>query len=154
MAEEPRLKICLAASDGGHLTDLLQLGREACRKHQVFYLTHRSKTTESLPDAYLVEKIGLNVWRMFVATLITLRAFWYERPDVVVSTGAEIALPAFYLGKFLFGARLVYVECSGAATHPTRTGRLVYPVADLFLVQWEPLLRHYGSRARYAGGLI
>ncbi len=151
---QPRLTICLAASDGGHLTDLLQLGRETCRGHRTFYLTHRSATTVGLPDAYLVEKIGLSVWRLFLASLITLRAFWRERPDVVISTGAEIALPAFYLGKFLFGARLVYVECSGVTAHPTRTGKLIYPVADLFLVQWETLLQHYGPRARYVGGLI
>jgi beta-1,4-N-acetylglucosaminyltransferase len=151
---QPRLSICLAASDGGHLTDLLQLGRETCGEHRVFYLTHRTATTVELSDAYLVEKIGVSLWRLFLASLTTLRVFWHERPDVVISTGAEIALPAFYLGKLLFRARLVYVECSGVTAHPTRTGRLVYPIADLFLVQWETLLRYYGSRARYVGGLI
>jgi beta-1,4-N-acetylglucosaminyltransferase len=150
----PQLKICLVASDGGHLTDLLQLSQEACRGQRLFYLTHRSVVTQHLPNAYLVKKIGLSVWRLFLASLTTLRAFWRERPDVVISTGAEIALPAFYLGKFLFGARLVYVECSGVTTHPTRTGKLLYPIADLFLVQWEALLKHYGPRARYVGGLI
>jgi len=152
--EAPRLKICLTASDGGHLTDLLQLDQEVCREHQVFYLTHRSRVTENLPDAYLVEKIGLSVWRMFIATLTTLGVFWRERPDVIISTGAEIAIPEFYLGKFLFGARLVYIECSGVTTHSTHTGKLVYPITDLFLVQWETLLEHYGPRAHYVGGLI
>jgi beta-1,4-N-acetylglucosaminyltransferase len=151
---QSRLTICLVASDGGHLTDLIQLGREACGEHRTFYLTHRSTTTVGLPNAYFVQKIGVNVWQLLLASLTLLRVFWRERPDVVISTGAEIALPAFYLGKLLFGARLVYVECSGVAAHPSRTGRLLYPVSDLFLVQWETLLQHYGPRARYVGGLI
>jgi beta-1,4-N-acetylglucosaminyltransferase len=150
----PQLKICLVASDGGHMTDLLQLASEACRGHQTFYLTYRSRATEDLPNAYMVQKIGLSVWRMLIAALTTLRVFWCERPDVVISTGSEIAIPPFYLGKFLFGAQLVYIECSGVTAHPTRTGKLVYPISDLFLVQWETLLKHYGPRARYVGGLI
>jgi uncharacterized membrane protein YbhN (UPF0104 family) len=152
--EGPQLKICLVASDGGHMTDLLQLASEACHGHRTFYLTYRSKTTEDLPDAYVVDKIGLSVWRMLAAALATLRIFWHERPDVVISTGSEIAIPPFCWGKFLFGARLVYIECSGVTAQPTRTGKLVYPISDLFLVQWETLLKHYGRRARYVGGLI
>jgi hypothetical protein len=34
------------------------------------------------------------------------------------------------------------------------TGKWVYPITDLFLVQWESLLTQYGPKAKHVGGLI
>jgi UDP-N-acetylglucosamine:LPS N-acetylglucosamine transferase len=77
-----------------------------------------------------------------------------ERPDILFSTGSEIAAPAFYLGKFFYRTRLIYLECSAQVYRPSLTGRFIYPITDLFLVQWEPLLKRYGPKAKYVGGLI
>jgi UDP-N-acetylglucosamine:LPS N-acetylglucosamine transferase len=95
---------------------------------------------------------------MLRATAAITRILIRERPDLIVSTGAEIAIPAFYAAWALRGLslgkpRLCFIESWTRVTMPTRTGRLVYPIADLFLVQWEHLLSHYGRRARY-GGII
>ena len=80
--------------------------------------------------------------------------FLKERPAILFSTGAELAIPSFFIGKFFFRTKLIYLECSAQVYHASLTGRLVYPIADLFLVQWEPLLGQYGPRAKYVGGLI
>ena len=80
--------------------------------------------------------------------------FLKERPRVLFSTGAEIAIPSFYIGKFIFQTKLIYLESGAQVFSPSLTGKWVYPIADLFLVQWEPLLKHYGSKAKYVGGLI
>jgi UDP-N-acetylglucosamine:LPS N-acetylglucosamine transferase len=77
-----------------------------------------------------------------------------ERPETIVSTGAEVAIPFFYLGKLLFRSDLIFVETVSRIRHPSITGRVVYPVADLFLVQWPELCAAYGRRARYVGGLL
>ena len=59
-----------------------------------------------------------------------------DRPDVVVSTGAGIAFPFFLVAKVL-RIRTIYVEVFDRVDSATLTGRLCYPLSDLFLVQWE-----------------
>jgi hypothetical protein len=31
------------------------------------------------------------------------------------------------------------------------TGKVVYPICDVFLVQWERLLKEYGTKAQFKG---
>lgn len=61
-----------------------------------------------------------------------------EKPDVIISSGAAVAVPFFYIGK-LFGAKTVYIEVFDRIDKPTVTGKLVYPVTDKFIVQWEEM---------------
>lgn len=65
-----------------------------------------------------------------------------ERPDLVISSGAAIAVPFFFIGKLL-GAKLVYVEVFDRVDKPTVTGRLLNGIADLFVVQWREQLDVY-----------
>ena len=65
-----------------------------------------------------------------------------EKPDLIVSSGAAVAVPFFYLGK-LFGAKLIYIEIYDRIDKPTMTGKMVYPIADRFIVQWEELKKVY-----------
>ena len=59
-----------------------------------------------------------------------------EKPDVIISSGAAVAVPFFYLGK-LFGKKLIYIEVFDRIDKPTMTGKMVYPIVDKFIVQWE-----------------
>lgn len=43
-----------------------------------------------------------------------------EKPDLIISCGAAVAVPFFYLGK-LFGAKLVYIEVFDRIDKPTQT---------------------------------
>ena len=72
-------------------------------------------------------------------------------PDVVISTGAGLALPFFVLGK-LQRRRLVYVESITRVQKLALTGRLVYPLADAFFVQWDGLASQK-KRARFHGSV-
>ena len=80
------------------------------------------------------------------ALLFNARLAWRllrkERPDLIVSSGAAVAVPFFYIGKLL-GAKLIYLEVYDRMDSPTLTGKLVYPVADRFLVQWEEMKAVY-----------
>jgi UDP-N-acetylglucosamine:LPS N-acetylglucosamine transferase len=146
-------KIGLICSAGGHYTEMLQLW-EAFEEYPKFLLTYREVTTKDQKGAYFVE----NIFRgplVFIKGIVKMfMILLKERPDILFSTGSEIAAPAFYFGKFLFGAKLIYLECSAQVYLPSLTGRFVYPITDLFLVQWEPLLKKYGPKAKYVGGLI
>ena len=65
-----------------------------------------------------------------------------KRPDLIISSGAAVAVPFFYIGKLL-GAKLIYLEVYDRLDSPTLTGKLVYPIADRFIVQWEEMRKVY-----------
>ena len=76
----------------------------------------------------------------------------YVDSDVtIIGAGPSISVPPSLAGKLL-GAKVIHVESASRVTRPSLTGRLLYPVADLFFVQWEGLLERF-PRARYAGRL-
>lgn len=77
-----------------------------------------------------------------------------ERPDVIFSTGAEVAIVPIVVGKCLLRSRTIYLETASRKESPSRTGKLVYPFCDAFFVQSPALLKHYGPRARYVGSLL
>ncbi|KRM64125.1 hypothetical protein FC74_GL002026 [Lacticaseibacillus paracasei subsp. paracasei ATCC 25302 = DSM 5622 = JCM 8130] len=41
------------------------------------------------------------------------------------------------------GAKLIYVEVFDRIDKPTVTGKMVYPIADKFIVQWEEMRKVY-----------
>lgn len=82
-----------------------------------------------------------NLLRNMVVAWRELRA---NRPDIIVSTGAGLAVPFFVLGR-LFGARTMFLEVYDRIDSRTVTGRLVRPFTDEFLVQWPEQQAVYGT---------
>ena len=146
------MKICLVCSHGGHLSELLQL-MEALEGHETFFITYDSARTRALERKYLLQNIGTNPLLMARALLSTFMILLREKPKLIVSTGSEIAIPAFYLAKIL-RIKTIFIESWTRVDRPTGTGKIVYPVSDLFLVQWERLLSKYGKKARYEGAIL
>ena len=83
-----------------------------------------------------------NLKNLVKNTVVAWRVLRKERPDIIISSGAAVAVPFFYLGK-LFGAKLIYIEVFDRIDKPTLTGKLVYPIVDKFIVQWEEQKRVY-----------
>lgn len=147
------MKIALACSHGGHLTEMLLL-KEAFEKYDCFFMTYASARTESLGyRKYLIENIGMSPLRMLKAFISVISILIRERPDAIISTGAEIAIPTFVIGKLL-GAKTIFIESWARTSSKSGTGRIVYHFSDTFFVQWESLLDKYGKKAVYAGGMI
>jgi beta-1,4-N-acetylglucosaminyltransferase len=146
-------KVGFICSPGGHFVEVLQL-LEAFEGYPAFYLTYPEKATGNRKHFYYISNFAKNPFSLAIGVFKILFIFLKERPSVLFSTGAEIAIPSFYIGKFLFRTKLIYLECSAQVYTPSLTGRCVYPITDLFLVQWEPLLDAYGPRATYVGGLL
>ena len=146
------MKICLICADGGHLTEILLL-KEAFEGHETFFITYDSVRTRQLKHKYLLRNIGTNPLLMARAAIATFRILRRERPELIVSTGSEIAIPAFYFAK-LFRIKSIFIETWTRIDRPTGTGKIVYPVSDVFLVQWERMLSKYGKKARYEGAVL
>ena len=75
-----------------------------------------------------------------------------EKPDVVITTGALVAFPICLIAK-IFGKHIIYIESFARVNSRSLTGRLLYPISDLFLVQWEEMLKFY-PKAKYVGGIF
>ena len=152
MRETRRPKIGLVSSHGGHLTELLELA-PAFEGYDTFYFCYDADTTRGLDHAYLTPNRPLSPLHFLRNLLRLWRIFSKERPDFIVSTGAEIAIPAFLIAK-LRNIPTLYIECGAQVTTPSLTGRLLLHVADSFFVQWPELAQAYNQRAIYAGSLV
>jgi len=142
-------RVLVVCSSGGHLAQLLRL-RSWWERHQRTWVCFDTAdalgalTGEDLVLGHhpTTRNLG-NLVRNFVLAVGTLRRV---RPDLIVSDGAGVAVPFFWLGRW-FGARTAYLEVYDRIDSPTMTGRLVAPVTDLFMVQWEEQLGSYPGAA-------
>ena len=150
-------KICFAASSGGHWEELMCL-KKIADENFAFYVTEKGGQIQDmeLEKLYTFAQISRKeklfifhfVWVMLRSLYIMLK----ERPDVVIATGALITFPFCFYAKLL-GKKVIFIE-SFARVHDTSlTGRIVYKFADLFIVQWESLLKCYPN-AVYAGSIF
>jgi UDP-N-acetylglucosamine:LPS N-acetylglucosamine transferase len=91
---------------------------------------------------YLMPMINRKSWSFlpkFIVNLIySFIILIKERPDFVISTGALNAVPLCVLAK-LAGCRLIFIESYAKVNTPTVTGKLMYKIADLFIIQWQQL---------------
>jgi UDP-N-acetylglucosamine:LPS N-acetylglucosamine transferase len=130
---------------------------DAFKGSDYFFVTYNSEATRNIRNAYFIkfEGRGLKAKMMLTKTLIkAFKILIKEKPDVIISTGGgEIAVPFCYIGKML-GAKVIFIETLARMTTPSGGGKCVYPIADLFLVQWESLLKRYGNKAKYWGKVI
>ena len=127
-------------------------------EHDTFYVTEAGGQAKdsSLTNIHLVPQINRRqkdfLWRFLKLMISAGRIMFREKPDVVVTTGALVSFPFCLFGK-LMGKKVVYIETFARVNDRSLTGRLVYPLADLFLVQWEALLEFY-PKAKYVGGIF
>jgi beta-1,4-N-acetylglucosaminyltransferase len=150
-----RRPIALVCSSGGHLAQLLPLRPWWSTRRRFWVSFDKPDARAELRGErryWCHYPTNRNLWNLLRNTILALRICFKERPQLIVSTGAGVAVPFFYVGK-LVGARTVYIEVVDRIERATVTGRLVRPVTDLFLVQWEEQLGLY-PRSRLVGRLL
>lgn len=132
-------RIALVGSSGGHLAHLLAL-REYWESKDHFWVTFDTADAASALDGERVywchHPTNRNLPNLVRNTLLAWRILRRERPDAIISSGAAVAVPFFWLGRLLFGAKTVFIEVIDRVESPTLTGRLVAPVSSAVLVQW------------------
>lgn len=144
-------KVLFIASTGGHLNELLQLA-PLFDKYNYHIITEKDKSTQSLKAKYQ-EKISYLKYgsrkKVFTYPFVFLfncfKSLYYYikiRPEYIVTTGTHTAVPMCYLGK-LFGSKIIFIETFANIDTKTLSGKLVYPIANLFIVQWEEMLKLY-----------
>ncbi len=144
-------KICLISSHGGHLRELLAATEKVSGEKYV--VTHRTTNTEEILVAakhYFILDPHRSLLKFACNFLQSLNHIFRERPDVIISTGAGIAIPSILLGKYLLKSKLIFIESAANVVSPSKTGRFLYNRSDLFLIQWPAMKQHY-PRAIYCG---
>ena len=148
-------KICLAASGGGHLTELLQLS-DSWQNYETFFVTTVPVVQNELKTSGQVYVVGecnrQHIGRVLIVLMRCIKIILKERPGIVISTGAAAGCMICYLAK-MFGAKIVWIDSITNVERLSLSGRMVRYIADLFLVQWPELLSKY-QKVEYAGTLI
>ncbi|WP_136162582.1 beta-1,4-glucuronosyltransferase WelK [Sphingomonas flavalba] len=154
--EQPRPgpRICLAASGGGHLRQLLDLepvwrdrayvfvtedtalGRSLAREHPVRFVAHYA-----LGQARVGRTLAM-LRGAIVNMIQSFRIVWRERPDIVVSTGAG-AVFWVALWARLLGARFVLIDSFARFDAPSKFARIARPFAHHVVVQSAKLKAHW-----------
>ena len=150
-------KVLFISSTGGHLDELLQL-KSLFKKYDSYIITEKTKSTIDLKDKYskvnylvygtkdhFITYIFKFIYNVFKSLILFIKI----RPKVIVTTGTHTAVPMCYIGK-LFFRKIIYIETIANSETKTLSGKLVYPIADTFIVQWESMLKLY-PKAIYGG---
>lgn len=150
-----KLKICFAASSGGHFEQLMML-QPLMERFDSFVLTERTAYGVKVPQkTYYLRQVNRRERKWMLAMAVnafkSFGIFCRERPNVVICTGVLAMIPMCLLCK-LFGGKLIYLESFAKVTSPTQTGKLLHRFADRFYVQWESMLDVYPD-AQYLGGI-
>ena len=157
------MNIYLVSSPGGHLTETLSLVKAfpGCDVDVITldFPNMKDLVLEGIREIHKIKlcfnysiKFGLPI-TMLKSFFVMFGIFLKRKPHIIFSTGSEIALPAFLIGKFLFRSKVVYIECFTRIETLSLTGKIVSHFSDLFLVQWEELAAKY-DEALYRGRLI
>lgn len=151
-------KVLFISSEGGHLNELQQI---EFNKYNYYVVTEKTKSTASLKDKYK-KKVSYLIYGtrktpilyffiLLINFFISLFIFIKFRPEVVVSTGTHTAVSMCYIAK-IFRKKVIWIETFANRNSKTLAGRLVYPIADKFIVQWEEMKKAY-EKAEYWGSI-
>jgi len=139
------MKICLVGSSGGHLTHLYMI-KKIWEDADRFWVTfNKDDANNLLCDEKVIHchyPTNRNLINLIKNFILAWKVIKKEKPDIIISSGAAVAVPFFYIGK-LFKAKLIYIEVFDRLDKATVTGKLVYPITDVFVVQWDELKKVY-----------
>ena len=150
-----RLRICLVASAGGHLTQLLKLA-DSWNGYDIFFVVTSELVREQLQKygrGYVLQECNRQHPLKLVGVLVKcIKILFRERPQVVISTGAAAGCIECFLSKFI-GAKVIWIDSITNVEKLSLSGLLIRYMADMFFVQWPELTKKY-KNVQFAGMII
>ena len=156
--KDEKKRVMFISSVGGHLTQLLSL-KEMFNDYNYILITEKNDVTKNMNKTYEMAylKYGSRNYLfkyIFIFLYNCLKSFYLflrHYPEVIITTGTHTAVPMCYIGR-LFGKKVIFIESFAKSKSPTLSGKLVYPIATTFIVQWKGMLKFY-PKAKYFGGI-
>ena len=154
--EEKKIKdknkrVLFISSTGGHFNELLQL-EPLFKKYNYHIIVEKDKTNKNMKKKYgkrldyLPYGTRAKLFSyIFIFTWIIIKTIFFYikyRPHVIITTGTHTAVPMCYLGH-LFGSKVIFIETFANRRKPSLSGRMTYPISDMFIVQWEEMKKFY-----------
>jgi UDP-N-acetylglucosamine:LPS N-acetylglucosamine transferase len=147
------MKICIVSSCGGHLTEVRELAPAYAGYDYFFVLDREIALPPDMQGKVYFIRTSERDLHFFSQMWQAWKIFRRERPQVILSTGAGPAVPFSIVGRWLFGAKVVFVETVARIQAPSLTGRIMYRLAHRFFYQWEGL-KTYFPKGQYGGSLL
>lgn len=153
-------KVLFISSGGGHLEELLAL-QKLFNVFDYCLVTEKTDTTLFLKERYKNVKYLVYGTQdhllpyLFIFPfniLLSLIIFLVEKPDAIVTTGTHTAVPMCKIAS-IFKKKVIWIETMANITKGTKAGKMVYPFADKFIVQWPEMLEEYPN-AEYWGSIF
>lgn len=154
-------KVLFIASTGGHLKELMQL-EDMFLNYDFNLITEKTDSNLYLKDKYnnrvdfLVygtkDHLLTYPFKLLYNCFKSLWLYLKIHPDYIITTGVHTSAALCCLGK-IFGSKIIYIETFANISSKTVTGKYLYPVSDLFIVQWKSLLKLYPN-AVYGGWIF
>jgi len=159
MSTVKTFRILLPSSSGGHLTELFQL-KDLLESTEHLFVTEDLPLTRQLLSNHpcrFVRPNGRNrnwvFWKHFIVNwFLAVPIIMRFRPHAIVTTGSHTAIPFCYIGK-LFGCKIIFVLSFCRIDSKAAAANAIYPIADLFFVQWPQMRAHY-PKSIYVGPLF
>ena len=144
-------KVLFISSTGGHLSEMLQL-KDMFSRYDYHIITEKTKSNLSLKEKY-PNKVNYLIYgtkdhpltypfKLLANCFKSLYFYFKIHPDYIITTGAHTAGPMCLIGK-ICGSKVIYIETFANINTKTITGRLLYPFADMFIVQWHSMKKNY-----------
>ena len=144
-------KVLFISSTGGHLSEMMQL-KKMFKDYDYHIITEKTKSNISMKNKYK-DRINFLVYgtkdhmltypfKLIYNCFKSLFLYLRIHPDYIITTGVHTAGPMCLIGK-IFGSKVIYIETFANINTKTITGRLLYPVADRFIVQWPSMTKIY-----------
>ena len=151
-------KVMFVSSVGGHLTQMLEL-KSLFNDYDYVLVTEKTEVTIDLKEKYHMDYLlygSRQYWFKYIFIFLynffkSIYLFIKYRPSVIVTTGTHTAVCLCYLG-WILRKKVIFIESFAKRTSPTLSGRIVYPIATTFIVQWKSMLKFY-PKAKYFGGI-
>ncbi|BFM39460.1 PssD/Cps14F family polysaccharide biosynthesis glycosyltransferase [Synechocystis sp. LKSZ1] len=139
------MKVVLVSSTGGHFNALCQLS-SFWQRHQCTWVTFRNSTTEKVlqgqPTFWAYGPTNRSLKNLVRNLLLSAQVLQQAKPDLVLSTGAGVAVPFLILAK-LMGIKTAFLESFTRVEDLSLSARLALPFIDKLYVQWPQLQDKY-----------
>lgn len=146
------MKLLLVCNPGGHFSTMMGLQNfwSSYPREWVTYPHFDTRMLQEKEKVYWVEmqeaRMLWKAMRNFGKALTILRQ---SKPDLVISTGASLAVPFLIASKF-YGVKTVFIESISRSSALSLSGRILYNLVDEFYVQWPECVERY-PKAQYRG---
>ena len=147
--------VLMVSTQGGHLAQLLVLEPWWGERDRLWVCPSTPDVVDRLAGERVVPSYTpttRNLPNLLRNAVLAVRVLRRERPSLVVSAGAGVAVP-FFVAAWWMRIPTVFIEVYDRVDTPTMTGRLCGPFTTRRIAQWPDQLAFYPD-ARLVGPLL